>query len=55
MGYVLFSINELILTDAQEALEVASSDFFARSIIFVCKWEEKQLHVVDAYLAKISL
>ena len=32
MGYGLFSINELILTEAQEALAVASSNFFARSI-----------------------
>jgi len=31
MGYGLFSINELMLTEAQEALAVASSNFFARS------------------------
>jgi len=35
MGYGLFSINELILTEAQEALAVASSKFFARSVFFV--------------------
>jgi len=34
MGYGLFSINELILTEAQETLAVASSNFFARSILF---------------------
>jgi len=36
MGYGLFSINELILTEAQEALAVASSNFFARSFLFLC-------------------
>jgi len=35
MGYVLFSINELILMEAQEAMAVASSNFFTRSILFV--------------------
>jgi len=34
MGYGLFSINEMILTEAQEALAVASSNFFARSKLF---------------------
>jgi len=34
MEYGLFSINELILTEAQEALAVASSNYFARSILF---------------------
>jgi len=42
MGYGLFSINVLILTEAQEALDVASSNFFARSILyFVCKRGKK--------------
>ena len=35
MGYGLFSIKVLILTEAQEALAVASSNFFARSILFL--------------------
>jgi len=34
MGYGLFSIKVLILTEAQEALAVASSNFFAKSILF---------------------
>jgi len=51
MGYSLFSIKVLILTEAQETLAVASSNFFARSILFVSKWEEKQLYVVKANLA----
>jgi len=34
MGYGLLSINEQLLTEAQEALAVASSNFFARSILF---------------------
>jgi len=34
MGYGLFSIKVLILTEAQEALAVASSNFFARSILY---------------------
>jgi len=42
MGYGLLSINELILTEAQEALAGASSNFFARSIFFACKREEKK-------------
>ena len=42
MGYGLFSVNELILTEAQETLAVASSNFFARSIFFACKREEKK-------------
>jgi len=33
MGYGLFSTNELILTEAQEALAVANMNFFARSIL----------------------
>jgi len=33
MGYGLFSIKVLILTEAEEALAVASSNFFARSIL----------------------
>jgi len=33
MGYGLFKIKLLILTEAQEALAVASSNFFARSIL----------------------
>ena len=42
MGYGLFSINELILTEAQEAPEVASSNFFARcTFFFAYKREEK--------------
>jgi len=42
MGYGPFIINELILTEAQEALAVASPKFFARSILyFACKREEK--------------
>jgi len=40
MGYGLYSINELILTEAQDVLAVASSNFFARSIPFAYKWEE---------------
>jgi len=43
MGCGLFSVNELILTEAQEALAVGSSNFFASSIFFVCKWEEKTI------------
>jgi len=39
--YGLFNIKVLILTEAQEALAVASSNFFARSIFFACKREEK--------------
>ena len=54
MGYGLFSINELILTEAEEALAVASSNFFARSILFSVK-EEKPLNVVDAHTAEISV
>jgi len=34
MEYGLFSINELILTEAQGALAVASTNYFARSIFF---------------------
>ena len=34
MGYGLFSIKVLILTEAEEALAVASSNFFARSILY---------------------
>ena len=43
MGYGLFIIKVLILTEAEEALAVASSNFFARSILyfFACKREEK--------------
>jgi len=55
MGYGLYSINELILSEAQDLLAVASSNFFARSILFAYKWEEKQLDVVYAHLAEISL
>ena len=33
MGYGLFSIKVLILTEAEEALAVASSNFLARSIL----------------------
>jgi len=56
MGYGLFSVNELILTEAQETLAVASSNFFARSIFFfACKREEKHPHLVNAHLTEISL
>ena len=43
MGYGLFNIKVLILTEAQEALAVASSNFFARSILylFACKRGKK--------------
>jgi len=43
MGYGLFNIKVLILTEAQEALAVASSNFFARCILyfFACKRKEK--------------
>jgi len=42
MGYGLFNIKLLILTEAQEALAVASSNFFARSILkFACKRKGK--------------
>jgi len=34
MGYGLFSIKVLILTEAYEALAVTSSYFFARSILY---------------------
>ena len=34
MGYGLFSIKVLILTEAEEALAVASSNLFARSILY---------------------
>jgi len=44
MGYDLFSINELIFTEAQEALAVASSNFFSISIFFfVCMWDEQTI------------
>ena len=33
MGHGLFSINELILTEAQESPAVTSSNFFARSFL----------------------
>ena len=36
MGYGLFNTNVLILTEAQEALAVASSNFFARSNLYFC-------------------
>jgi len=37
MGYGLFKIRLLILMEVQEALAVASSNFFARSILYcVC-------------------
>ena len=56
MGYGLFSIKVLILT---EALAVASSNFFARSILyFICLLagrRKKQPHVVNAHLAEVSL
>ena len=45
MGYGLFSIKVLILTEAEEALAVASSNFFAKSKIyffFACKREEEK-------------
>jgi len=41
MGYGLFSINVLILTEGQEALAVASSIFFARSNLFLSVSGEK--------------
>ena len=40
MGYGLFSINEPILTEAQESLAVASSNFFARSILLSVSGKE---------------
>ena len=56
MGNVLYSIKKLILTEVQEALAVASSNFFARSkFFFVCKREEKKPHIVNAHLAEIIL
>jgi len=57
MGYGLFSINELILTEVQEALAVASSNFFARSILIFLpvNGKKKQPHVVNAHLAEITL
>jgi len=36
MGYGLFSIKVLILMEAEEALAVTSSNFFARSILYFC-------------------
>jgi len=45
MGCGLFSIKVVILTEALEALAVASSKFFARSILyflFACKREEEK-------------
>ena len=53
IGYGPFSINELILTEAQQELAVASPNFFARSILLFSKWEEKQPHVVNTHLAEI--
>jgi len=42
MGYGLFSIKVLILTEAEEVLAVASSNFFARSILYIaCKRGKK--------------
>ena len=57
MGYGLFSIKVLILTEAEEALAVASSNFFARSILFflLVSGKKKQPHVVNAHLAEVSL
>jgi len=56
MGYGLFSIKVLILTEAQEALTVASSNFFARSILFLSvSGKKKQLHVVNVHTAEIRL
>ena len=43
IGYALFSINELILTEAQEALAAASSNSLPDPSFFVCKWEEKTI------------
>ena len=58
MGYGLFSIKVLILTEAQEALAVASSNFFATSILyfFACKGGKKrQPPLVNGHLAEVSL
>ena len=43
MGYGLFNIKVLILTEAQEALAVASSNFFARSILLSASGKKEQL------------
>jgi len=47
MGYGLFKIKLLILTEAQEPLAVASSNFFAGSILYIvaCKRKKKHSHM----------
>ena len=55
MGYGLFKIKLLILT---EALAVASSNFFARSILYclACKRKEnKQSYVENIQVTEISI
>jgi len=46
MGYGLFNIKVLILTEAQEALAVASSNFFASSILYLFAFKREKKTVV---------
>ena len=49
MGYGLFSIKVLILTEAEEALAVASSNFFDRSILVLLPVSGKKKKKTAAY------